>query len=139
MAPVSEFRVNEEDFGANIRSTRRGERAWVAGQGRTSSQPKQVADLPEEPVRRAVQVAQAKLVRLGQGRAIAQVDQCPRDRAVAEQPVHTELVGDLPRVPYALDQDRMPRTVDQRAALARRVLAHEPQEERPRHLILDLK
>src|SRR5438132_9020339 len=99
MAPVSEFRVNEEEFWRKYKvDPARGKGPGFAGQGRTSSQPKQVADLPEEPVRRAVQVAQAKLVRLGQGRAIAQVDQCPRDRAVAEQPVHTELVGDLPRV-----------------------------------------
>src|SRR2546427_3771188 len=124
-----------------------GLRAWACGQdecrpcpGVVGLHPEEVAHLQEEPVRRAAQVLESKRLGLRERRAIAQEGQRSRQGLVGEQQVVTEVVGHHGRCRSPAHQDRLRGArILERDLVLREVLAHVPEEDGARQLILDRK
>src|SRR5256885_10450810 len=105
-----------------------------------ASHPKQIAQLEEEPVRRATQVAEPERVRFRERRAVTQEDHGPRGRLVGKQDVVAEIVGDGGSRRVAVHEQRLPAArIEQRDLVLREVLADVAHENGARQLVLELE
>src|SRR5437764_6596347 len=105
-----------------------------------ASHPKQIAQLEEEPVRRAAQVAEPERFRFRERRAVTKEDDGSRGRLVGKQDVVAEIVGDDGSRRVAVHEQRLPAArIAQRDLILREVLADVAHENGARQLVLELE
>src|SRR2546429_5628070 len=115
------------------RRTRR--RAVLSGPAALHAE--QVAQLQEEPVRRATQVAEPEGVGLRERCAVTQEDDRARRRLIGEQQVVAEVVRDDRSRRIAVHEQRLPgMRVEQRDLVLREILADVAHENGARQLVL---
>src|SRR4029079_18553752 len=102
-------------------------------------EPEEVAQLSEETVCSSLEMTEAKFLWLGHCRAVTEIGERPGNRPIAEEPVCRELVRLRSGIEHTIHEKRVAVAIDERRPRPRCALSYEPEENRTRHLVLDLQ